>query len=136
MKAASGKLPEIGVFGTDYPTRDGTCIRDYIHVTDLAQAHLLALDYLCSGMPPDCFNLGNGSGYSVLEVVRTAEEVAGRPIQVKYTDRRPGDPAVLVASAEKARKILGWRPQMADLRTIVETAWNWHKEHPDGFGDR
>ncbi|MCL6611481.1 MAG: UDP-glucose 4-epimerase GalE [Peptococcaceae bacterium] len=136
LKAASGKLPGISVFGNDYPTPDGTCIRDYIHVTDLARAHLLALEYLRSGMPSDCFNLGNGSGYSVLEVIKTAEEVTGRSIEVKFSARRPGDPAVLVAGAGKAREALGWRPQFDDLRTIIETAWAWHRDHPDGFGGR
>ncbi|HBV98540.1 MAG TPA: UDP-glucose 4-epimerase GalE [Desulfotomaculum sp.] len=135
LQAASGKKTEISVFGTDYPTHDGTCIRDYIHVTDIALAHLLALDYLYSGKPSDCFNLGNGCGYSVLEVVKIAEEITGRPIPLKLVNRRPGDPAVLIASSEKAQKVLGWQPQHSNLKTILETAWDWHRKHPDGFGD-
>lgn len=133
LKAALGLSPHIEVFGTDYPTPDGTCIRDYIHVSDLADAHVLALEALVSGAPSQVYNLGNGSGYSVLEVIRTAEEVVGKRIEVIFGTRRQGDPAVLVAGSEKIKSGLGWRPRFADLRDIIDTAWRWHKNHPRGF---
>ena len=127
LDAASGKRPDIKVFGTDYPTSDGSCIRDYIHVTDLADAHLRALHYLEDGNPGDFFNLGNSVGTSVLEVIDSVKRVTGNDFTVVYTDRRPGDPAVLVGSSEKAKKILGWEPKYADIDTIVRHAWNWHE---------
>lgn len=133
LKAAMGLRPRLSVHGADYPTPDGTCVRDYVHVTDLAAAHVLALEALAAGAPSDVYNLGNGNGYSVLEVIRAAETVTGRQIPVEYAPRRPGDPAVLVASSEKARRELNWRPCFADLRTIIETAWRWHRSHPGGF---
>lgn len=133
LQAALGLRPAINVFGNDYPTPDGTCIRDYIHVTDLAAAHVLALHALAAGAAPGVYNLGNGSGYSVLEVIRTAEKVTGRSIPVRFTGRRAGDPAVLVAGARRAREILGWRPRFGDLADIVATAWRWHSRHPGGF---
>ncbi len=133
LQAALGKRPAVEVYGTDYPTPDGTCIRDYIHVDDLAAAHLLALEVLKPGKLLHC-NLGTGRGHSVREVIQTAEEVSGRKVPVKEGARRPGDPPALVAAADKARKELGWRPHYADLRAIVETAWNWHRKHPNGFG--
>ncbi|OAT85782.1 UDP-glucose 4-epimerase GalE [Desulfotomaculum copahuensis] len=133
LQAALGLRPAISIFGTDYPTPDGTCIRDYIHVTDLAVAHVLALHALVRGAAPAAYNLGNGSGYSVLEVVRAAEAVTGRSIPVRHTGRRAGDPAVLVAGARQAGQMLGWRPRFADLRTIIDTAWRWHQKHPAGF---
>ena len=133
LKAALGLFPYIEVFGADYPTPDGTCIRDYIHVTDLADAHALALETLVAGAPSNVYNLGNGDGYSVLEVIRTAEEVTGRKIATRIGPRRPGDPAVLVAGSEKIKADLGWRPRFADLRVIVDTAWRWHSSHPRGF---
>ncbi len=136
LKAALGLLPGLEVFGTDYPTPDGTCVRDYIHVSDLAVAHVLALEALASGAPSDVFNLGNGSGYSVLEVIRAAEEVTGRHVPVHYGARRPGDPASLVAGSEKIRAALGWKPRFAGLRDIVESAWRWHLGHPNGFTGR
>lgn len=123
----------ISIFGDDYDTKDGTCIRDYIHVTDLAQAHILAMDYLMNGGESNIFNLGNGVGFTVKEVIDTAREVTGHPIPAKTTPRRAGDPAQLIASSEKARTVLGWNPQHADLKEIIETAWNWHKNHPNGF---
>lgn len=123
----------ISIFGDDYDTKDGTCIRDYIHVTDLAQAHILAMDYLMNGGENNVFNLGNGVGFTVKEVIDTAREVTGHPIPAKITPRRAGDPAQLIASSEKARTVLGWNPQHADLKEIIETAWNWHKNHPNGF---
>ena len=114
------------VFGTDYPTEDGSCVRDYIHVADLADAHIKAMDYLKNGGESTCFNLGNGIGNSVLEVIEAAKEVTGREIPVEIRERRPGDPPVLVGSAEKAKKELGWNPQYGDIKTILNHAWNWY----------
>jgi UDP-glucose-4-epimerase GalE len=133
--AAMGRRPHIEVFGTDYPTPDGTCVRDYIHVDDLASAHLLALEKLQPGQGMH-YNLGIGRGYSVREVIRAVEEVTGKKVPVKEGPRRPGDPPVLVASSEKIQRELGWKPQYTDLRRIVETAWNWHGKHPKGYRDR
>jgi UDP-glucose-4-epimerase GalE len=135
LQVAQGRRPHVEVFGTDYPTPDGTCIRDYIHVDDLAEAHLLALEKLEPGKELRC-NLGTGRGYSVREVIRTAEEVTGKPVAVKETPRRAGDPPVLVAAADRAQRELGWRPRYTELRPIIETAWNWHRTHPRGYGDR
>ncbi|HHV12768.1 MAG TPA: UDP-glucose 4-epimerase GalE [Clostridiales bacterium] len=123
----------ISIFGDDYDTKDGTCIRDYIHVTDLAQAHILAVDYLRKGNGSDIFNLGNGVGFTVKEVIETARKVTGDPIKTEIVPRRAGDPAVLIASSEKAKKVLGWKPQHADLEEIIASAWNWHKNHPKGY---
>lgn len=132
LLAAMGKLPAIKIFGTDYPTEDGTCIRDYIHVADLAQAHVLGLQYLQKGGESNVFNLGNGNGFSVREVIEVAEQVTGKPITVVESDRRPGDPPILVGSSDKARKTLNWQPQHADLTQIVGHAWQWHqKRHGD-----
>ncbi len=135
LQVPAGKRQEISVFGDDYPTHDGTCIRDYIHVTDLAQAHILALDYLLAGGESNVFNLGNGVGFTVQEVIQVAREVTGHPIPTRICPRRAGDPAQLVASAEKARSVLGWKPRYDDLKTIVATAWAWHKAHPNGFAE-
>ena len=135
LQVPNGKRDFISIFGDDYDTKDGTCIRDYIHVTDLAQAHILAMDYLMNGGESNIFNLGNGVGFTVKEVIDTAREVTGHPIPAKTTPRRTGDPAQLIASSEKARRVLGWHPEHADLREIIETAWNWHKNHPNGFAD-
>lgn len=135
LQVPNGKREFISIFGDDYDTKDGTCIRDYIHVTDLAQAHILAMDYLMNGGESNIFNLGNGVGFTVKEVIDTAREVTGHPIPAKTTPRRAGDPAQLIASSEKARSVLGWHPEHADLREIIETAWNWHKNHPNGFAD-
>ena len=135
LQVPNGKREFISIFGDDYDTKDGTCIRDYIHVTDLAQAHILAMDYLMKGGESNIFNLGNGVGFTVKEVIDTAREVTGHPIPAKTTPRRAGDPAQLIASSEKARSVLGWHPEHADLREIIETAWNWHKNHPNGFAD-
>jgi len=121
------------ILGTDYDTPDGTCIRDYVHVMDLAQAHILALDYLMEGGKSDVFNLGNGNGFSVKEIIRISEKVTGMPVPVRFGDRRPGDPPVLVAGSAKIRSILGWRPQWADMEAIIETAWQWHRTHPKGY---
>jgi UDP-glucose 4-epimerase len=133
LKAALGQRPCISVFGGDYPTPDGTCVRDYIHVADLASAHLLALDYLRGGGASDRINLGNGRGYSVLEVIETARKIAGQPIEVRMEARRAGDPSVLVASSEKARRMLGWKPKYPELAEIIGSAWCWHRAHPRGY---
>ncbi len=132
---AQGKRPQISVFGTDYPTPDGTAIRDYIHIADLASAHVLSLKYLAKGSASNYFNLGNGSGYSVLEVIETAKKVTGCDIKTVLEPRRAGDPSRLIGSTEKAQNVLGWKQQYADLETIIKTAWNWHQSHPDGYGD-
>ncbi|MGC9526927.1 MAG: UDP-glucose 4-epimerase GalE [Limnospira sp.] len=125
--AALGKRHSISIFGTDYPTPDGTCVRDYIHVLDLADAHVLGLKYLLQGGKTEAFNLGNGSGFSVREVIDTAREVTGREIKAVECDRRPGDPPSLVGTSEKARQILGWTPQHSELREIIAHAWRWHQ---------
>lgn len=135
IQAAMGQRPQLEVFGTDYPTPDGTCIRDYIHVDDLAEAHLLALERLESGKGLR-YNLGIGRGYSVREVIRTVEEVSGKAVPVKEGPRRAGDPPQLVAASDKVQRELGWRPRYPELRGIVETAWKWHSTHPRGYGDR
>ena len=131
--AALGKTPSIKVFGNDYDTPDGTCIRDYIHVMDLADAHLLAIRHLREGGGSGAYNLGNGRGHSVLEVIRAVEKVAGRPIPVEITERRPGDPARLVASSELAQTQLGWQPRRAELEQIVEDAYRWRVRYPEGY---
>ena len=133
LQVPNGQREFISIFGDDYDTKDGTCIRDYIHVTDLAQAHILAMDYLMRGGESDIFNLGNGVGFTVKEVIDTARTVTGHPIPAKVTPRRAGDPAQLIASSEKARSVLGWNPQHADLEEIIASAWNWHNNHPNGF---
>lgn len=133
LQVPNGKREFISIFGEDYQTKDGTCIRDYIHVTDLAQAHILAVKYLQNGGKSDIFNLGNGIGFSVKEVIETARKVTQNAIPAKVTPRRTGDPAKLIASSDKAKKVLGWKPQHAELDEIISTAWNWHKNHPDGF---
>ncbi|MBL7179275.1 MAG: UDP-glucose 4-epimerase GalE [Pseudomonadota bacterium] len=135
-KTKSGEPVVLKVFGNDYQTKDGTCIRDYIHVVDLASAHILALERMMAGGKSDVFNLGNGEGYSVKEVIDTASEVSGIDIPFEYVDRRQGDPAALVGSSAKAKEKLGWKPRYATLSQIVETAWNWHKKHPEGFKSR
>ena len=126
----------VPVFGTDYPTPDGTCIRDYIHVTDLAHAHLLALRKLDQERISGIYNLGNGNGFSVREVIETVKKVTGRKVVPVDSPRRPGDPARLVASSRKIKEELGWIPNFPDLETIVETAWKWHRNHPKGYDDK
>ncbi len=126
---AQGKRDKIKIFGDDYDTPDGTCIRDYIHIVDLAQAHILAV----TGNHAGAFNLGNGSGYSVKEVIDVAREVTGHPIPAEVAPRRPGDPDRLVASSKKAHEVLGWKPKYPDLKDIITHAWNWHQAHPDGY---
>ena len=133
LDAASGRRPHVMIFGTDYGTPDGTCLRDYIHVTDLADAHVRALDRLLSGAASDVFNLGNGHGFSVRQVVDTVERITGLKVPVKLGDRRPGDPTALVSDASKARELLGWRPRLHDLEGIVRTAWAWHQRGTTGI---
>jgi UDP-glucose-4-epimerase GalE len=135
LQAALGQRPHVEVFGTDYPTPDGTCVRDYIHVDDLAAAHLLALEKAEDGKGL-CLNLGVGRGYSIREVIKTAEQVTGKAIAVKDGPRRPGDPPTLVAAADRARQALGWAPRYPELRQIIETAWQWHRAHPHGYVDK
>ncbi|MEM9459015.1 MAG: UDP-glucose 4-epimerase GalE [Myxococcota bacterium] len=131
LQVAQGKRERIIVFGDDYPTTDGTCIRDYIHIIDLAQAHILALSALDQGSR--IYNLGNGQGFSVMEVIETAREVTGHPIPHELGERRPGDPAALTADSRKIRAELGWTPRFPELRSIVDSAWQWHRTHPDGY---
>jgi len=133
LQVPNEKRDKILIYGDDYPTEDGTCIRDYIHVTDLARAHMLAIDYLIAGGENNVFNLGNGLGFSVREVIECAREVTGHKIPEQTAARRAGDPARLVASSVKAQTVLGWKPEFNDLGTIVSTAWNWHRTHPDGY---
>ena len=132
LQVALGRAEHASVFGTDYPTPDGTCVRDYIHVSDLARAHLLALQALADSAPL-VYNLGNGQGFSVREVVDVARKVTGHPIPVIESPRRAGDSAVLIASSEKIRRELGWQPRFGDLQSMVESAWQWHRSHPDGY---
>ena len=133
LQVPNGKREAISIFGTDYPTKDGTCVRDYIHVTDLAQAHILAVKYLMEGNESDIFNLGNGIGFTVKEVIETAKEVTQKPIKAVEEGRRAGDPAVLSASSQKAKKVLGRKPEHADLQEIIESGWRWHSTHPEGY---
>ncbi|KIL36838.1 UDP-glucose 4-epimerase [Cohnella kolymensis] len=133
LEVALGQREHITVFGDDYPTEDGTCIRDYVHVSDLADAHLLALDRLRQGGESAVYNLGNGLGYSVKQVIETARHVTGHAIPAVTRDRRAGDPAVLVASSARARDELGWSPSRSRLEDIISSSWNWHRTHPEGF---
>ena len=133
LEVAQGKRDHVLVFGDDYPTRDGTCVRDYIHVIDLAQAHILALRALDGGSR--VYNLGNGRGFTVKEVIQTSREITGHPIPAQIGPRRPGDPAVLIASSAKIRRELGWEPRYPEMRDIIESAWKWHLAHPEGYGD-
>jgi UDP-glucose 4-epimerase len=130
--AAMGKRDLIRVFGDDYPTNDGSCVRDYVHVADLSQAHRLALNNLDAN-PARCYNLGNSEGDTVLEVIETAKKVTGKDIPMTIEGRRPGDPAVLVASSDRARRELGWKPEYPDLESIIAAAWEWHQAHPNGY---
>lgn len=135
LQAALGQRKEITVFGDDYDTPDGTCIRDYVHIEDLVNAHLLALDYLRKGGENDVFNLGSSQGFSVNEMISAARSVTGKEIPVKIGPRRSGDPSILVASTEKATRILGWHPIHTSVTKIIEDAWNWHSAHPAGYGE-
>lgn len=133
LQVPNGQREAISIFGNDYPTKDGTCVRDYIHVTDLAQAHILAVDYLAQGGWSDIFNLGNGVGFTVQQVVETARRVTGHSIPAIVAPRRPGDPAQLIASSEKARRALKWAPAHDSLEEIIGSAWKWHQGHPQGY---
>jgi UDP-glucose 4-epimerase len=132
FRAALGTGPELKVFGKDYPTPDGTCVRDYVHISDLASAHEQAIGIL-RDKRSDKFNLGNGNGFSVLDVIETAGRVIGKPVPYTLTARREGDPAVLVAGSDKAKKMLGWKPRYTSLEDILKSAWEWHREHPGGY---
>jgi UDP-glucose 4-epimerase len=134
IQAAMGKRPDIKIYGADYDTPDGTCVRDYIHIDDLCRAHLLALGKL-DERAEQVYNLGNGQGYSVREVIDTVRRISGKDFKVVETERRPGDPAVLTSDATKAKRELGWTPQKPKLETMVATAWKWHTEHPNGYSD-
>lgn len=133
LQVPLGKRPHISVYGNDYPTEDGTCIRDYLHVTDLADAHLRAVKYLRARGESNIFNLGSGTGYSVNAVIEAARKVTGHPIPVQVEGRRAGDPAVLIASSQKAKDVLGWKPERDNLEYIIQTAWKWHESHPNGY---
>lgn len=133
LQVANKKRESINIYGDDYDTPDGTCIRDYIHVCDLASAHYLALEYLNKGGESNIFNLGNGVGFSVKEVIEASRKVTGDKIPAVVSERRAGDPARLIASSDKARNVLGWQPQYTNLEEIIQTAWMWHKKHPEGY---
>ena len=136
LEAALKKRPHITVFGTDYDTSDGTCIRDYIHVTDLASAHVLAMNYLINGGESRAFNLGSGNGFSVKDIIETAKNVTKIDIPVEYGERRVGDPSTLIASSECIKDVLGWKPQHSELSQIIGDAWHWHQSHPKGYDDK
>jgi len=136
LKTALGQRPAVDIYGTDYPTPDGTCIRDYIHVTDLAVAHVLAIEHLAAGGGSKIYNLGSETGFSVRQVIERAKAITGVDFPVHQAPRRAGDPAVLVASAARIRRELGWQPVLSDLDTIIATAWRWHKSHPQGYADK
>ena len=136
LQAANSMRDTVKIFGTDYDTHDGTCIRDYIHVSDLANAHILAVEYLKSGGKSDVFNLGNGHGFSVKEIIDTARKITAHPIPAINAERRAGDPSVLIADSRKAKNILGWIPTHSTPDEIIATAWNWHQKHPNGFGEK
>ena len=135
LQVPNGQREHVNIFGEDYNTKDGTCVRDYIHVTDLAQAHILAVDYLLNGGESNIFNLGNGKGLTVKEVIEVARKVTGNSIPAVVSPRRDGDPAQLIASSKKAKEILGWKPEHDSLEEIIQSAWNWHKKHPNGYED-
>ncbi|MCI2171756.1 UDP-glucose 4-epimerase GalE [Schleiferilactobacillus perolens] len=136
LQVAAGKRGKLTIYGGDYPTEDGTNVRDYVHVVDLADAHILAMEYLTKGNESAAFNLGSSHGFSNKEIVDAARKATGKPIPAEIGPRRAGDPAVLVASSEKAKKILGWQPQYDDMEKIIATAWQWDEKHPNGYGDR
>ena len=136
LQTAQGIRDHITIFGTDYPTEDGTCIRDYIHVVDLADAHCRVLQYLAEGGQPQAFNLGSQHGFSVRDMISAAKAVTGRDFAVEEGPRRAGDPAALVASSEKIRRLTGWQPQYSQIETIIADAWKWHSGHPNGYDDK
>jgi UDP-glucose 4-epimerase len=135
LQVALGQREKLTIFGDDYATKDGTCIRDYVHVIDLAEAHILAYEALADGQSRK-YNLGNGKGYSIMEVLETARQITGRNIAAAAGARRPGDPATLIADSTRIKQELGWAPEFGDLRLIIETAWNWHKNHPNGYASK
>jgi len=135
LQVALGQMEAVPIYGSEYPTVDGTCVRDYVHVVDLARAHVLALEHLAREGQSGALNLGTGQGFSNLQVVETARRVTGHPIPVRWEAQRPGDPPVLVASAQRAREVLGWQPRHTSLEEIVASAWEWHLAHPDGYPD-
>lgn len=136
LQAAAGTRDGLQIFGDDYPTKDGTNVRDYVHVVDLADAHILAMKYLSEGNDSNAFNLGSATGFSNLEILNAARKVTGQPIPAKIGPRRPGDPSTLIAASDKARTILGWKPKFDDVEQVIATAWNWHQNHPEGFRDK
>lgn len=136
LQVPLGRRESISIYGDDYSTRDGTCVRDYIHVMDLADAHILALEHLLRGGENDVFNLGNATGFTVKEVIRAARSVTGHPIPAQAAPRRAGDPAQLVASSDRIKSTLGWKPRYDSLEDIIQSAWTWHQRHPHGFGER
>jgi UDP-glucose 4-epimerase len=133
LQVPLGKREKVFIMGTDYPTPDGSCVRDYIHVCDLATAHIAALEYLEKGGKSDAFNLGTGHGYSVRQVIETARKITGHPIPAEEKERRPGDPPCLVASPARAMEVLGWSPKLSKIEDIISTAWNFHQKHPNGY---
>lgn len=135
LQVAAGERDELKIFGSDYPTKDGTNVRDYVHVVDLADAHILALAYLAKGGVSDAFNLGSVTGFSNQEILEAARKVTGQPIPATKAPRRPGDPATLIAASDKARATLGWQPQYDNIQEIIRTAWNWKQSHPHGYGE-
>ena len=135
LQVPNGKRESISIYGTDYDTHDGTCIRDYIHVTDLAQAHILAVKYLKNGNESNIFNLGNGVGFTVKEVIETERKVTGLPIKAVEEKRRAGVPDILIVSSDKAKEVLGWKPELNSLEDIISTAWKWHSTHPNGYAE-
>lgn len=136
LQVAAGKRLNLQIFGNDYPTKDGTNVRDYVHVLDLADAHVLALKYLEAGNSSTAFNLGSATGFSNMEILQAARKVTDKEIPASIGPRRSGDPSTLIASSEKAKKILGWKPKFDNIEKIIETAWKWHENNPKGFGDR
>lgn len=136
LEAALGQRDAITIFGVDYDTEDGSCVRDYLHVTDLIDAHILAYQYLKNGGESGAFNLGSSQGYSVIEIVEAARKATGETIKSEIGERRAGDPSKLIASSDKARKVLGWEPKHDDIEEIIATAWNWHRAHPNGYDDK
>ncbi|ASK26800.1 UDP-glucose 4-epimerase GalE [Neisseria chenwenguii] len=136
LQVAQGKRDKLMIFGDDYNTPDGTNIRDYVHPFDLADAHILAVDYLRRGGESTAFNLGSSTGFSNLQILEAARKVTGKPIPAEFAPRRPGDPDTLIAASDKARSVLGWQPQFDDIGKIIETAWKWHSTHPNGYDDR
>lgn len=135
LQVASGTRDVLNIYGNDYPTIDGTCVRDYVYIEDLIAAHILALEYLENGGKSDVFNLGSNTGYSVKEILEAAREVTKKEIPAKIVARRSGDPSTLVASSEKAQQILGWQPKVTSIKEIIQTAWQWHEKHPAGYND-